>query len=158
MAFHDLRHIQACFPPAKPSPDSAKAARILFVDDQPVMRALLAEHLRLQGYAVMEASNAFQALTALSSGDIFDLLITDIDLPGDFDGLELARLVKEALPATKVIALSGSARLPGKAGAIDRFMRKPATSQQIRRRVNEMLRPAPIRPGAIGRFHLGLPR
>jgi len=158
MGFHDLRHIQARFQAAKPGQDIARPARILFVDDQAVMRELLAEHLRLQGYDVVEASNAFQALTILSSGDIFDLLITDIDLPGDFGGLELARMVKEAVPATRVIALSASARLPGRADAIDRFIGKPATSQQIRRQVGEVLRPAPIPPPSKGRFHGDAPR
>jgi len=158
MAFHDPRLIHTHFGATKSGPNCAKPVRILAVDDQAVIRELLAEHLRLQGYVVMEASNAFQALTAVSSGDMFDLVITDIDLPGDFDGLELGRLIKEAFPTTKVIVLSGSARLPGKVGAIDRFIRKPATSQQIRRQVSEMLKPASIRPDAPGRFHPGLPR
>jgi CheY-like chemotaxis protein len=158
MGSHDPRHIQARFQAAKPGQDTVRPARILFVDDQAVMRELIAEHLRLQGYEVVEASNAFQALTILSSGDIFDLVITDIDLPGDFGGLELARMVKEAVPATRVIALSGSARLPGRADAIDRFVGKPATSRQIRRQVDEILRPAPLHPGTKGQFHLGVPR
>jgi len=118
----------------------AQTPRILVVDDHSVVREVLAEYLSLDGYRVAQAANAFQALAALSSGEPFDLVLTDIDMPGGFDGLDLARLIREANPATKVIVISGRSRLPDHTCAIDLFIRKPATSHQIRRHVAQALR------------------
>ena len=118
----------------------AQPARILVVDDYSGVREVLAEYLALDGYRVSQAANAFQALAVLSSDEPFDLVLTDIDMPGDFDGLDLARLVKEASPATKVFVISGRSQLPDHTCAIDLFIRKPATSHQIRFHVAQILR------------------
>jgi CheY-like chemotaxis protein len=141
MSFHDAaRHRRLYHSMNNKERPRARPARILVVDDQSVVREILAEYLSLDGYKVSQAADAVQALALISSGEPFDLVLTDIDMPGDFDGLDLARRVKETTPATKVILISGGSRLPVDTCTTDLFIRKPATSRQIRRHVAQALR------------------
>ena len=107
-------------------------AKILVVDDEALQRQLVAEDLLLNGYRVFQAGNAFQALALLSSPEMFDLVLTDIDMPGDFNGIDLARLVKDTAPATKVILISGRDHAPANIASIDLHLRKPITSVGLR--------------------------
>jgi DNA-binding NtrC family response regulator len=112
------------------------------VDDEALQRQLVAEDLLLNGYRVFQAGNAFQALALLSSPEMFDLVLTDIDMPGDFNGIDLARLVKDTAPATKVILISGRDHAPGNIASIDLHLRKPITSVRLRAVIARMLEPA----------------
>jgi len=78
---------------------------ILVVDDEPALRELCVETLTLQGYRVLSAENAAQALTLLDSAKV-DLLLSDIILPG-MDGYQLAAQVKQRFPHIKIQLASG---------------------------------------------------
>lgn len=113
--------------------------RILVVDDQPIIRTLFAQDLAELGYHVRLATDAAEAIDLINSGAMFDLVLTDVDMPGPFNGLELAEYVKDVAPRTKVIVISGGAHDPGQTIGIDAFLRKPTTSYALRRYVAQAL-------------------
>ena len=81
---------------------------ILVVDDDPLMRELLAEWLSAAGYGVRQADTGAAALQMLRSRPA-GLLITDMDMPGR-DGAETLAEARRMLPELAVIAISGGAR------------------------------------------------
>lgn len=113
--------------------------RILFVDDEPLIRRSLKEALEQEGHTVEVADGgeagleAFQA--ALARGKPFDVVITDLGMPY-VDGREVARRVKETSPGTPVVLLSGwgffldEERIPA---AVDAVISKPPQMEELRR-------------------------
>jgi two-component system, response regulator PdtaR len=97
------------FSPDSFSPDSgaATAPVILVVEDEVLVRAAAADHLRRAGYAVLEASNADEALRLLQKMSI-DVLFSDIAMPGSMDGLGLIGWLRSHRPHVKTIVTSGS--------------------------------------------------
>ena len=83
--------------------------RILVVEDDPDVRAIPVAILRNQGYEVAEAADAGQAIDHLKAGPPFDLLFTDIVLPGGMNGVEIAAQAKRLQPEIKVIFTTGYA-------------------------------------------------
>lgn len=86
---------------------SEPAKTLLVVDDEPTVRALEVEILRLQGYTVLEAESAAVALRLADKAATIDLLITDLMMP-EVDGIQLTRLFREMRPETPVLMVSGS--------------------------------------------------
>lgn len=80
---------------------------VLVVEDEALLRMNTVEELIDHGFDVMEATNAREALAIFRTGRRFECLFTDVDMPGDADGLELARLVKASWPPIEVIVTSG---------------------------------------------------
>ena len=114
--------------------------RILVVDDEPLSRSLVTHDLVEEGYGVIEAANAIEAINLLLSGTAIDLLITDVDMPGEIDGLGLATFVRRTCPHTKVIVVSGrDAPRSAPSADFDMFIGKPVTSRLLRRQVGMAL-------------------
>jgi CheY-like chemotaxis protein len=82
-------------------------ARVLLVEDEPLVRDVVAEALADQGFTVETATNAVEALHRLCTGSPIDILFTDVVLPGDMDGATLARRARELMPHLPVIYTSG---------------------------------------------------
>jgi CheY-like chemotaxis protein len=80
---------------------------VLVVEDEALLRIATVDDLTQHGFEVMEASNAGEAIEIFRSGRRFECLFTDVDMPGDRDGLELAELVKSAWPPIEIIVTSG---------------------------------------------------
>lgn len=97
---------------------------ILVVDDEIILRMFIAESLRDEGYQVLEAGRADEALTILDAGIEVDLLVTDVRMPGAMDGMGLARNSKQTAPGRPVIVSSGHLE-PDDADRVDAFLRKP---------------------------------
>jgi len=91
-----------------PPPAGCDDARrcILVVEDELLIRFMLSDGLRDEGYHVIEACNADEALTILETA-VPDLLISDVRMPGSLDGLELLKVVRETLAGLPVILISG---------------------------------------------------
>ena len=108
-------------------------ARLLLVEDEFLIRLMLAETLQDAGYAVVEAEDVDEALARLGEGRI-DLLLTDIQLPGPADGEELARRVHELHPELPVIFMTGRPD-PGRDGALgtgrEVFISKPYLPSEV---------------------------
>ena len=93
--------------PAAPSPLAASAGgRILLVDDNPLIREQTRERLQRAGYEVATAQDSDEALVQLQAAPV-DLLLTDLDMPGSLDGLQLTREVRTRWPDLPVVVMTG---------------------------------------------------
>lgn len=81
---------------------------VLVVEDEGLVRLDAAESLRDAGFAVLEATDAAEAMAIMLSGEDFDVLFTDINMPGEMDGLELARRVHDCRPNVRLLLTSGA--------------------------------------------------
>jgi len=112
---------------------SAAARRVLLVEDDPTVAAVIAGLLGASGHEVRHAENALAALSELASA-IYDVVLIDLDLPG-VDGLALARMIRSRASAGARQRLIGiSARSAGDeetqclAAGMDAFVRKPVAA------------------------------
>jgi len=78
--------------------------KLLVVEDDPDMLALLQEHLQGEGYRVAALTSGREALARLRS-EIFDVVITDLRMP-DVDGMEVLRACREIQPEARVILVT----------------------------------------------------
>jgi len=109
----------------------ATAARVrtaLIVDDEPFVRLLATQIVSDAGFVALEAESTVEALDILDRDDRVSLLITDVCMPGDRDGLALARKVAQSFPHVAIIIVSGQVRpaltdIPARA----KFLAKPYT-------------------------------
>ncbi|MDR0786479.1 MAG: sigma-54 dependent transcriptional regulator [Gemmatimonadota bacterium] len=132
-------------------------SRILVVDDEAGIREFIGDALESDGYAVTDASNAPEALHHLRAGS-FGVLITDLRMPGSFDGMELVRRVRSEIPGMVIIVLTAYGTVETaveamKLGAFD-FLRKPLGGPDelrclVRRAVEHRSLTAPVT--AVGR-------
>jgi two-component system, response regulator PdtaR len=99
-------------------------ARILVVEDEVLIRAFIAEELRLAGFSVIEAGRAEEALTYINAGKQVDLVFSDIRMPGSFNGLQLAEILHDRHPDIPVILTSGNAPTMH-VGIVQAFVPKP---------------------------------
>lgn len=81
--------------------------QVLVVEDEPLVRMDLVDHLSDQGFVVFEAANADDAIAILVHNLGIHLVFTDIDMPGSMDGLKLAAAVRDRWPPVKIIVTSG---------------------------------------------------
>ncbi|MGF9564986.1 response regulator [Neorhizobium sp. BT27B] len=86
---------------------------VLLVEDEPLIRMVLAEVLLDEGYDVSIASNVLQAVGVIGRNPAFDALVTDVDMPGGLNGLDLASMVASHAPTTAIIVTSGRAVTEG---------------------------------------------
>ena len=81
---------------------------ILLVEDEWLIRTMVAEQLTDGGFTVREAEDGDQASALIvQDPDAFTLLVTDIHMPGSLDGIGLARLVRAFRPNFPVIYMTG---------------------------------------------------
>ncbi len=85
-----------------------KADAILVVEDEPVLRFLLVEELEQAGYEVFAGQNAPEAIRVLENNPDIRLMLTDIDLLTEAEGLQLAKLVRDRWPPIRIILTSGN--------------------------------------------------
>ncbi|MDE3103569.1 MAG: response regulator [Acidobacteriota bacterium] len=109
-------------------------ARILVVDDDKAVHDILAAQLQLDGYQVDVANDVESALEALTQGQVFDLVLCDIIMPGT-DGLSLLRRIYAEHGCTPVVMVTAVqdvnvAAEAFRAGAIDLLL-KPFTRSQL---------------------------
>jgi CheY-like chemotaxis protein len=79
------------------------------VDDEAIVRFVTAEALRDQGFDVTEACSSAEALALFKRPDDFDILFTDVAMPGDIDGVELASMIRHLDPDIPILIASGFA-------------------------------------------------
>ena len=118
--------------------------KILIVDDQKEVRELVEITLRSEEYKILQAKNAREAVETVKT-EKPDLVIMDIMMPGEMDGFQAARILKES-PQTKdskIIMLTAKGQTTDldqgfKAGA-DGYFIKPFSPLDLIRKVKEMI-------------------
>lgn len=80
---------------------------VLLVEDEALICEMVREALIDNGYSVQAAANAVEAMAHLSSPETVDVLFTDINLPGEMDGAQLAEQARGVRPALPVVFASG---------------------------------------------------
>ena len=109
----------------------AERPTILLIEDEVLIRMMLADELRGRGFNVVEAQNADEALTLLQSRVPVGLVLTDVQLPGSMDGIGLARLLRATRPELKVVIASGNISCVPDGDIAHAFFRKPYAPDDI---------------------------
>jgi CheY-like chemotaxis protein len=133
---------------AGPRPDEAQPPTretVLVVDDEEMVRRLAARMLVMLGYKVLEARSGQEAVRLLRRGaHRITGVLTDVAMPG-IGGRELGETVARCWPQIRVLYMSGfAANRMVNEGALDPsvpFIQKPFTSEQLGRRMRELLAP-----------------
>ena len=109
---------------------------VLVVEDEGLVRLDAAESLRDAGFAVLEATDAAEAMEIVLAREDIDVLFTDINMPGAMDGLELARRVHDCRPAVRLVLTSGAIK-PTREQIPDdgAFIAKPYSPETVTRAV-----------------------
>ncbi len=134
-------------------PSSGDRPRVLVVDDSPATLEVLERNLRSHGYWVTTAASVAAALEVLQSAPV-DLVITDYKMPRA-SGIELVRHVRENLPDTEVMMITGYASVPGAVEAVksgaDEYLAKPFTDEELLGAVGRAIEKLAMRLAGRGR-------
>jgi CheY-like chemotaxis protein len=82
---------------------------VLLVEDEPSVREIAADILKDEGFEVTEAATGDEAVRLLVDPDDFDLVFTDVRMPGTMDGIDVAVRARELHPGIAVLVASGFA-------------------------------------------------
>jgi DNA-binding response OmpR family regulator len=106
---------------------TANGYRVLVVEDEFLICAMIADALTEQGFEVHSVANSKEALRHLARGAPCDVIFTDINLPGGVDGTDLAELARELRPGLPVVYTSGATNRIDKIKAVPNasFVAKP---------------------------------
>lgn len=115
-----------------------RAARILLVDDEEIVRAATAEMLRDIGYTVTEASSASQAIAAIKGGIEIDGIVTDYLMPG-MNGAQMIQELRQNGFRASVLLITGYAAKGEDVPAGVPVLSKPFRQSDLARNMNEML-------------------
>jgi CheY-like chemotaxis protein len=116
----------------------AERGTVLLVEDELLVRELASEDLSDAGFEVTQASDGDEALTHLRDGRQFDLLFTDIRMPGETDGWELAREARRLIPGLRVIYATGLGEAGDELASEERYVRKPYSLSDLRKVLGEL--------------------
>ncbi len=142
---------------------TSTTGKVLVVEDDPPIRRQLAEWVEALGLTVVECEDGLQAMDLVADGS-FDLVVTDLDLPGA-DGMDVLEQIRESGLRTDVLVVSGAgsigaAVLAIKLGAAD-FLEKPVDRTKLEAEVQKVFRRrraqssvSPLAPGNIGRYQV----
>lgn len=118
---------------------------VLLVEDEPLIREIMAEVLRDAGYEVLEMESGDVAVEMLRDPPAnFSILVTDFHMPGDADGSQVASRLRERHPGIPVIIVSGRPDILRAAWRTDlgyHFMRKPFLPSDLAKLVGSLVRP-----------------
>jgi len=114
---------------------------ILVVDDDPVIRRLLEQRLVKQSYAVSVAENGQQAQAVLREQP-FDVVLTDLMMPGGIGGIEVLEITKNLYPDTQVVLITAHSSIDSaveamKKGAAD-YLEKPINFDELFLRLDKI--------------------
>ncbi len=89
-----------------PASRSSRPPTVLVVDDHPDTAEVVARLLESAGYAIVEASSAYQAVELLDANRDISLILSDVRMP-NVDGFDFLRLVRHRYPSLPMILMTG---------------------------------------------------
>lgn len=105
---------------------------VLVVEDEPLVRMSIVAYLEDEGFSVLEASNADEAVDILVNNLDVRILFTDVDMPGGMDGLKLAAAVRDRWPPIAIVVTSGHRKVDvGQLPEMAMFFAKPYDPARI---------------------------
>jgi DNA-binding response OmpR family regulator len=131
------------------APDNRGVATVLVVDDEPIVRDVVARYLEREGYETLEAGDGEEAQRLLER-DSPSLVVLDVMLPG-IGGLELCRWIRSRseVPIVMLTALGEETdRIVGLELGADDYITKPFSPREVAVRVRNLMRRAAGVPGA----------
>ena len=115
---------------------------VLVVEDEVLIRLVIADYLRDCGYKVHEAVSGEEAIAILQAPEVsIDVVFSDVEMPGSMDGFALARWVRANKPGMEVILTSGIERSADIAATLCEagpLMKKPYSSQDVVDRLRQL--------------------
>ena len=115
---------------------------VALIEDEPFVRDVAASELMEHGFRVVEFASADAALPWLEShgGDVA-VLVTDVQMPGKLNGLELVSIVRQLWPSLAMLVTSGGPLVnPSRLPPLVRFVPKPWRPVDLANRVAQMAR------------------
>jgi CheY-like chemotaxis protein len=134
----------------KQQPSSAISETVLVVEDEVLLRLIIAEYLRDCGYKVIEAADADEAVLVLKQPDlVIDVLFTDIEMSGSMDGFALAQWSRSNRPGLEVILTGTVPRAVNAAANLceEGPLPKPYEPQSVHDRIRRLLAARPPKKG-----------
>jgi CheY-like chemotaxis protein len=108
--------------------DSLQGTTVLLVDDNDRLRAILTRSLQAIGCVVQTANRAEEAIEILRAGARPALVLSDVRMPGEMDGVALGHWIRAHVPGTRVLLQTGYAA--GVSGPF-RILEKPFTLDEL---------------------------
>ena len=126
--------------PRLPAP-SGKGQRLFIVEDEPALLSVMRDIAESLNYDVVTATSGREALDVVKAGQSFDLLMTDIVMPGGIGGFELARAVREMRPDVPILYMSGYTGFSDEemGEVIAPLLQKPYSPAELAEKINVML-------------------
>jgi PAS domain S-box-containing protein len=121
--------------------NAAAQGTVLLVEDSREVAAVTSALLETLGYRVVRAENAADALRHLDQGIAFELVFSDIVMPGAFDGLGLAEICRERFPRLPVLLTSGFSDVAQAANGHFEILRKPFELAALERAIEQATGP-----------------
>jgi len=103
---------------------------VLVVEDNSLVRIVIANFLESAGFMVIQAADGAAALVVLASGADFNILFTDVQMPGPIDGVGVAERVREQHPGMPIVVTSGHG-VPEVLPEGGRFVFKPYDNRKV---------------------------
>jgi CheY-like chemotaxis protein len=101
--------------PGEAPPVEVRPLHILLVEDNAQVAEIAGSMLTERGHTIVRAANADEALECLRQGETFDLVFSDLVMPGKLDGLDLARSVRTNWPSVPVLLATGYSHVASRA-------------------------------------------
>ncbi len=120
--------------------DGPIARSVMVVEDEPLVRMMATDMFEQAGFRVAEAEDSEEALRVMADMGSIDALFLDIGIPGEMDGLALARIARTLHPDAAMLIVSS--QTPPPAGALParaRFIAKPYDNMAVLRALETML-------------------
>jgi CheY-like chemotaxis protein len=120
----------------------ARRSRILVVEDDPAVSSTTVAVLEHLGHTAVAVGRATEALEVLLRGQQFDLVFSDVVMPGDMDGIQLAQEIRRSYPTLPILLVTGySVKLASSTASpcgVD-ILRKPYSVNALQHAIDESL-------------------
>jgi CheY-like chemotaxis protein len=118
----------------------AATGHVLVVEDDPNVLDITSYMLELEGYDVLTAMNAYEALTLLAVHPEVVLVLTDVNMPGEMDGIDLVRELHRRGSRVSCVVVSGDAmHALNRLGKLVPFLAKPYDRRSLLKAVGDAM-------------------